>query len=90
MLFLHFIELNRHVDEVNNQNIKLLNGMHEGLLILSKPAEESGALHRIKLCNHSALKLVNTFIGSLSSKDKAAKHTDIITKTSFFKVSFID
>ena len=89
MLLLQFTEINRHVDEVNNQNIKLLNGMHEGLLILSKP-KEVGALQKIKLCNHSALKLVNTFIGSLSNQDELAKHTEIITKASFFKVSFAD
>ena len=89
MVFLYFIELNRQVDEVNNQNIKLLNGMHEGLIILGKP-EEVGALRKIKLCNHSALKLVNTFIGSLSNQDELAKHTEIITKANFFKVSFVD
>ena len=89
MLFLHFIELNRHVDKVNSQNIKLLNGMHEGLLILGKP-EEVGASRKIKLCNHPALKLVNTFIGSLSNQDELVKHSEVITKASFFKVSFVD
>ena len=80
MLFLNFIELNRHIDEVNSQNIKLLNGIHEGLLILSKP-QEVGALRKIKLCNYTALKLINNFIGSLSNQDELAKQTDFITKT---------
>ena len=87
MLLIRFIEINRNVDDANSQNIKLLNNMQEGLLILSKP-EEAGAPRAIKLCNNPALKLINTFIGSLSNKDALAKHTEITTKASFQKVDF--
>ncbi len=87
MLLIRFIEINRNLDEVNSQNIKLINNMHEGLLILSKP-EEAGAPRAIKLCNNPALKLINTFIGSLSSKDELAKHTEVTTKEIFQKVDF--
>ena len=36
ILFLYITELHSKMHQLIDQNIKLLNGMHEGLLILSK------------------------------------------------------
>lgn len=36
MIFIYISELHKEMHTTNTENVKLLNGMHEGLLILSK------------------------------------------------------
>ena len=54
-----------HLDASNTQNIKLLNGMHEGLLIIDKRGKST------MFCNRPAQKLISTFLGPLI-KDTSA------------------
>ena len=40
-LFDHVSKLYMRLDFINEENLKLLNGMHEGVMIMSKPSETS-------------------------------------------------
>jgi hypothetical protein len=60
MISLYISQLHQRMKTLNTANIKLLNGMHEGLLILSK-AETSD--YSIMFCNKSAAKV---FTGAIS------------------------
>lgn len=58
------------VSEVNNQlkttqaaGINLLNGMHEGILILSCSTKDEPS--QFRYCNKSARKLISTFLGPI-------------------------
>ena len=65
-MFCKFVsEMYLHLDASNTQNIKLLDGMHEGLLIIDK--SEKSAI----FCNRTAKKLISTFLGPLT-KDTSA------------------
>ena len=48
--FEHISSLYIRLDFINDENIKLLNGMHEGLLILSKPSTFDGDREKM-FCN---------------------------------------
>ena len=39
-LFDHVSKLYMRLDFINEENLKLLNGMHEGVMIMSKPGED--------------------------------------------------
>ena len=55
--------MNKKLRNANLSNIKLLNGMHEGLLILSLATclEPNNFIY----CNKSAQKLITTFVGPI-------------------------
>lgn len=44
----------------NQENMKLLNNMHEGLIILKKPEKEGGE-RPVMFCNKPAQKLLSSF-----------------------------
>ena len=50
-------DLHSNLTTVNADNLKLLNGMHEGLLILSKDEEN----RQIMFCNATVKKLIQNF-----------------------------
>ena len=56
MVFEHISNLYKQLDFVNQENIKLLNGMHEGVLILSKP-KMFGGERELLFGNKSAFKV---------------------------------
>ena len=58
-----------HLFTSNMQHIKLLNGMHEGVLIINK--DDKSAI----FCNRSAQKLVSTYLGPLSKESNAIQET---------------
>ena len=49
--------LHEKVNSINQQNLRLLDGMHEGLLIISK-AQESSSSSEALYCNEMAAKLL--------------------------------
>ena len=55
-VFEHISKLYMKLDFVNEENIKLLNGMHEGVLIMSKPKMFSGE-RELLFGNKSAFKV---------------------------------
>ena len=40
-IFEHVSQLYMQLDFINEENLKLLNGMHEGVLIISKPSDDN-------------------------------------------------
>ena len=62
MVIVHITEIHEKLHFTNEENIKLLNGMHEGVLILR---HEPGVQNDVMFCNLPALKLVNKFLGKL-------------------------
>lgn len=60
LFVVYILQLDSHQRSANTENFKLLNSMHEGLILLSK---EDGD---IMVCNKQAQKLVNTFLGEIS------------------------
>ena len=54
---IYISKLHNKLDTVNVQNVKLLDGMHEGLLIISKREKST------MFCNKPAQKILNSFLG---------------------------
>ena len=54
---IYISKLHNKLDTVNVENVKLLDGMHEGLLIISK--KEMSTM----FCNKPAQKILNNFLG---------------------------
>ena len=63
ILVSYMFALNSTLDNANQEHIRLLNGMHEGLLILSNVPESKD--RSVLFCNQNASKLMKTFIGNL-------------------------
>ena len=59
-------ELQGTLDSTNEENVKLLDAMHEGILIIKKVDKE------VIFCNQPAEKLLTKFIGD--SKEKVMHH----------------
>lgn len=59
MLLRYISQLHARMDLANTENIKLLNGMHEGLLILSQEEPNEGVF-----CNKSAKKLLQRAVNA--------------------------
>ena len=57
MVIIHFSSLHRELLFTNEENVKLLNGMHEGVLII----ENSDTAKNVFFCNRPALKMISTF-----------------------------
>ena len=53
----YIAKINSELHNANEEKLNLVNGMHEGVLILSED--------KVIFCNQPALKLVNTFLGQL-------------------------
>jgi hypothetical protein len=56
MIFVYIFKLHKDMHTTNTENVRLLDGMHEGLLILSKKDQE------VMFCNKPAKKLIKTFL----------------------------
>lgn len=56
MLFVHISKIHSYLHFTNQEHVKLLNGMHEGILILNK------ANNLIMLSNNPTKKLLNNFL----------------------------
>ena len=54
MVIVYIEDLHMNLTSMNTDNIKLLNGMHEGLLILNKNED----FKRIMFCNTPVIKLI--------------------------------
>ena len=67
MVIVHITEIHERLHFTNEENIKLLNGMHEGVLILR---HEARTQNDVMFCNLPALKLVNKFLGKLKKSSK--------------------
>jgi len=55
MILYYLQDINRRLVLVNSSNVQLLNGMHEGLLILTRADKDET---KILFCNFSARKLI--------------------------------
>lgn len=53
---IHISTLHEKMNSINQQNVRLLDGMHEGLLIISKAPE--GSSSQALYCNEMASKLL--------------------------------
>ena len=56
MGFMYIVDLHQELHTTNTENVKLLDGMHEGLVILSKTN------HDVMFCNKPAKSLIKTFL----------------------------
>ena len=63
ILLIKIGEVNRRLKESSAQHANLLNGMHEGLIILSNATKDSPL--QFEFCNNSAKKLISTFLGPI-------------------------
>ena len=63
MLVIFFSELNVKLKTADKASVNLINGMHEGLLILSH--ETSDQPNQFLFCNKPAQKLITTFLGPI-------------------------
>ena len=59
VVFSYITNVNDKLQQSNEQNVKLLNGMHEGVLILSNEQDKQ---FKTMFCNKPAFKLINTFL----------------------------
>ena len=66
MIIIYISQLHAQLKFSNEENVKLLDGMHEGLLIFNRgsSAEEK----KIMFCNSPARKLFYSFFGSVKVK----------------------
>ena len=61
MVIVYIQDLHMKLTSVNADNFKLLNGMHEGLLILNKNEDFS----QIMFCNTPVMKLITASMAAL-------------------------
>ena len=63
----YVMSLHEKLEFSNKENVKLLNGMHEGLLILSEKKADAGEreVRSVMFSNRTIQKLFATYIGSL-------------------------
>ena len=85
MVIVHVSQVHEKLHYTNEENMKLLNGMHEGVLILKQaPDEPMTAI----FCNRPAQKLINTFLGGIKTNEdkddkKKENFTQFLTKLEF-------
>ena len=58
----YLIGLQQKLQFTNIENLKLLDGMHEGLMIF-KNSKKHDETRQVMFCNRSASRLANTFLG---------------------------
>ena len=63
MFLIKIGKVNRNLKAMTNQYVNLLNGMHEGLLILSQCSKNDS--YQFQFCNKSAQKLITNFLGPI-------------------------
>lgn len=61
-ILLHISKLNQRLEGKYRQSVKLLNGMHEGLLIVAKNQQSHDCIEHALYCNRSASKLLSRAI----------------------------
>ena len=66
MIIIYISQLHAQLEFSNEENVKLLDGMHEGLLIFNREDDEK---KQIMFCNSPARKLFQTFVGSVKAKE---------------------
>ena len=66
MIIIYISQLHEQLEFSNEENVKLLDGMHEGLLIFNREDDEK---KHIMFCNSPARKLFQTFVGSVKAKE---------------------
>ena len=71
MLLFYVAELTKKLQVANYQNIRLLDGMHEGVLIISKTEQ------RVMFCNQPAQKLLNGALSYLNLLKHIVPHQRI-------------
>ena len=79
MLLIYIQTLHRRMRTFNFENVKLLDGMHEGLLILQKPPASMNSMrlaNEIMFCNRSAEKLLTNLINFWSAKSQKNEKAD--------------
>ena len=64
MVIIYISQLHAQLEFSNEENVKLLDGMHEGLLIFNREDDEK---KQIMFCNSPARKLFQTFVGSVKA-----------------------
>lgn len=85
-VIVHISNVHEKLRLTNEENMKLLNGMHEGILILAKTLEQPSA---IMFCNRPAHKLIRTFLDP--SKDKLSENNaKILGQQSFYPLNLQD
>ena len=67
MVIVHISQVHEKLHVSNEENMKLLNGMHEGVLILTKTPEEPITA---MFYNRPAHKLMHTFFGGIKTQEK--------------------
>ena len=85
MIIIYIQDLHSNLTTVNIENLKLLNGMHEGLLILEK-GEENEETRKVMFCNSSVKKLLATFMLEDQNNSKSVGETDFMKKQIFQNV----
>ena len=78
----YFSQLQQKLKFTNVENIKLLDGMHEGLLILNKPVKHDNP-RTVMFCNRPNYKLINTFLGQYNSNSPPAQTNAILRANKF-------
>ena len=63
MMLIFFSEINLKLKASEKSSVNLLNGMHEGLLILSQETADNS--RQIRYANNSAQKLITNFVGPI-------------------------
>ena len=66
MIIIYISQLHAQLEFSNEENVKLLDGMHEGLLIFNREDDEK---KKIMFCNSPARKLFQTFVGSVKARE---------------------
>ena len=66
--------LHRRMKIKNTENVRLLDGMHEGLLILDDLTKKENEEAAFMFCNKNAKKLLNNYIAKVDDDSKSALH----------------
>ena len=85
MIIIYIQDLHSNLTTVNIENLKLPNGMHEGLLILEK-GEKNEETSKVMFCNSSVKKLLATFMLEDQNNSKSVGETEFMKKQIFQNV----
>ena len=69
MILLYINYIHEKLDFANEEHIKLLNGMHEGVLIVNENQMKDNGAQKMMFCNRTAGKLVKTYLGDQKDSD---------------------
>ena len=68
MIIIHISSMHHKLLFANEENVKLLNGMHEGILIIENTEDKAS---NVLFCNRPAQKLITTFLQAQNIKNDA-------------------